>query len=148
MLHTEADRETTTAVGGNVMASVPVNDEIRHRARELIKNSGSIGHRAKLRQIIKGEVKSIGAEWWREVNDTAIKRQITKIRPMTNPARNPNEHQRRVAQEMLDKMFAKLQASPPGLEEYDRIEAERFAAANTKLKGLFDHVFREEGEEQ
>jgi hypothetical protein len=126
------------------MASVPVNDEIRHTAHELIKYSGSIDHRAKLRQIIKGEVKSIGAEWWRKVNDIAIKHQITKIRPMTNPARNPNEHQRRVAEEMLNKLLAKLQTSPPGLEDYDRRQVENaeksFAAENAKLKGLFDDV--------
>jgi hypothetical protein len=55
---------------------------------------------------------------WREINSNAIKRQISKIRKMADPARNPNEPQRRVAKAMPDKMFAKLLvASPPGLEE-------------------------------
>ena len=120
--------------GGAVMARVPVNDKILQRARELFESGMREFHR-----IISGEVKSVDVEWWREVNGVArhqIVRQLEikakrkldkldKIRAMTDPARNPNAHERRVAEATL----VKLQAMPlpmptslpsaPGLEEYD-----------------------------
>jgi hypothetical protein len=114
------------------MARVPVNDKMMERARELFKHGNlSIGHRAKLRRIISGEVKSIGSEWWRQVNDAANRRKLEKISAMADPARNPSEHQRRVAEAMIAKLRA---ASPPGLEEYDRQCAQRW----TGETGLFD----------
>jgi hypothetical protein len=123
------------------MARVPVNDKMLQTAQELIKYSRSIDHRAKLRRIINGEVKHIGSEWWRQVNDAANKRKLEKIRPMADPARNPNEHQRRVA---LAKQEAILAAPTPGLEEYDRQQAQRFAADIAKFEGLglFDDFVR------
>jgi hypothetical protein len=113
------------------MARVPVNDKMLEKARELIKYSSSINHRVKLHQIIKGEVKSIGSEWWRQVNDVANRRKLEKIRAMADPARNPSEHQRRVAEATIAKLEA---ASPPGLEDYDRQCAQRW----TGETGLFD----------
>jgi hypothetical protein len=121
------------------MARVPVNDKMLQTAQELIKYSRSIEHRAS--RIINGEVKHIGSEWWRQVNDVANKRKLEKIRPMADPARNPNEHQRRVA---AAKQEAILAAPTPGLEEYDRQQAQRFAADNAKFAslGLFDDFVR------
>ena len=96
-----------------------MNDKMVHRAQKLLagfKCCSSADHK-KLREMVRGKVKSVGPEWWRKINDKANKPKLDKIRAMADPARNPSEPQRRVA----EAMSAKEQAtSPPGLEEYER----------------------------
>jgi hypothetical protein len=128
--------------GEAAMARVPVNDKILQRARELIKNDayGLMRHQAKLSQIVNGKVKTIGAEWWRQVNEVANRRRLDKIKRMTYPKLSPNEGERRAALEILGKL---QNTSPPGLEEYDRELEERAAAegAHSKFQGLFDDFY-------
>jgi hypothetical protein len=121
------------------MARVPVNDKILERARELIKYSSSWHDRAKLRRIIDGEVKGLGSEWWRKINNAANRDKLEKIRPMADPACNPNEHQRRIAEERIAKLEA---ASPPGLDEYDRRQAERlnYSSFERELKQRIERL--------
>jgi hypothetical protein len=125
------------------MARVPVSDKILARAQELTKCSGSLGDRdlAKLRQIISGKVKSIGSEWWREIHRAVNRRRMNKASRLAKLS--PNKHERHAALAALDR----LDASPPGLEEYDRQQAQRFAAdptaGNCNFQGLFDDFMPE-----
>jgi len=127
------------------MARVPVNDKIVARAQELLKDPRhSSGYRNRLHDIVNGKVASVDVDWWRHENGVAarqvdarlekkFKQKLAAIKALADPARNPSEHQRRVA----EAAFAKLQAagrpkeqrvpSAPGLEEYDR-EIERSRA--------------------
>jgi hypothetical protein len=123
----------------------PVNDKILAAAQELLKKPGA--DRAKLRQIINGKAKNVDVRWWREENgvaaaqaaaklEKAFEKKLAAIKAMTDPARNPNAHVRREAEAAL----ARVQAagppkaarltSAPGLEEYDREQARRKAAAD------------------
>jgi hypothetical protein len=95
-----------------------------------------------LRGIVNGKIKSIDVDWWRAENDVGahqldaklekeFKKKLDKIKAMADPARNPNEHQRRSAEAVLAKFQAAGPAkatrapSAPGLEEYDRERARR-----------------------
>jgi hypothetical protein len=109
-------------------------------ARKLLK--GPSAYRERLRQIINGKVKSVDADWWRTENGVApwqvaaklekkFKAKLDKITAMADPARNPSAHQRQVAEAALAKLqaagapkAARMQ-SAPGLEEYDRKQAQR-----------------------
>jgi hypothetical protein len=148
------------------MARVPVNDEILRKAREMDGRVYCLD-RGKLRQIISGKIKNIDVEWWRRRNGVSrwqlerqvkekAERTIRKVKAMTDPALNPNAHQRRVAEEMLAKLQAKLQAeidairppSAPGLEEYDRLyPPHQPAPAPTKPKPvntkMYDGLFQD-----
>jgi hypothetical protein len=127
---------------------VPVNDKILARAHELlvlkrpIPGNRYFPDRAKLRQIISGKVKSVDVDWWREENGVTpsqvnakaerdFKAKLAKIETMADPARNPNEPQRKMAEEMLAQVRAagppkgSRKRSAPGLEEYDREWAKR-----------------------
>jgi hypothetical protein len=136
---------------------VPVNDKIVARARELFKEPG-VRDYGKLRRIISGKAKSVDVNWWRKENGLAphqvaakaekdFKAKLDKIRAMTDPAQNPNQHQRKVA----EVAFAKLEAagpakaphtrSAPGLGEYDREEAqfrERLERVNAEAFARFE----------
>jgi hypothetical protein len=134
---------------------VPVSDEIVQAARELFKKPGP--DRNRLSRIIFGEVKSVEVEWWRAVNGVAryqaikaqekkFKGKLARIKAMADPALNPNEHQRKVAETMLAKAEAAGPAkaphiSAPGLEEYDREEA-WFLAAMARENARMDAVFK------
>jgi hypothetical protein len=129
------------------MERVPVNDKIRHAAQQLLNRNPAWLYspdRARLRKIVSGELQSVDADWWRKLHFVTrrqvegrlkdkAERKLRKIKAMADPALNPNEHQRRVAEATLTKHQAKLQAeidgvrppSAPGLEEYDRGHAKR-----------------------
>jgi hypothetical protein len=53
--------------------------------------------------------------------------------------RDPNEGERRAALAALER----LRAAPPGLEEYDRQQAQRVAAEISRCQGLFDDCFKD-----
>jgi hypothetical protein len=142
------------------MARVPVNDEILARAHELlalkrpIPGNRYFPDRTKLRQIITGKIKSIDVDWWRGENgvrewqvtakaERDFKEKLAALKAMSDPARNPNAHERGVAQAA----FARLEAagppktpglrSAPGLEDYDREIAQRLAARRAEMDAAF-----------
>jgi hypothetical protein len=84
-----------------------------------------------LEALVDGKYKTIDVEWWRnlfvEPFEAANSAKLDAIAAMADPVRNPNEHERRVAERKLAEMTAKKSPSPPGLEEYDRREAQRAA---------------------
>jgi hypothetical protein len=75
----------------------------------------------KLDAIANGKQKTIDPDWWRRVHrdsdraDNNAKRD--KLAALANPKRNPNEHERRVAANMLAQL-TEAQSAPPGLEEH------------------------------
>jgi hypothetical protein len=101
------------------------------------------------------------ASEWREANGIAHRQMVRrlerdaepklrKIKAMTDPVMNPNEHQREVAEAILAKMQAKLQAEirairlppAPGLEDYDHQQAKSQATtsrANIKMREMFEN---------
>jgi hypothetical protein len=141
-----------------------VNDDIMARARELLTLKGPVPgnrywpDRTKLRQIVAGKVKSVDVHWWREENGVAprqvaakaekgFEKKLTALKAMADPARNPNAHERQVAQAA----FAKLQAagapkaphtrSAPGLEDYDREQA-RLQAELDRINARMFEAFK------
>jgi hypothetical protein len=89
------------------MERVPVNDKILAAAQELL-GKPAVDHSV-LRRIISGKVKSIDADWWREAHGVVaaqvnakrekdFKRKLADIKAMADPERNPNAHQRQVAE--------------------------------------------------
>jgi hypothetical protein len=124
------------------MARIPVNDAILHRAQELQQDRRCMSelathHRVKLNRIVKGEINTVGSEWWRELHWAVNRRRINKADRLAKLS--PNEGERRAARAALER----LRASPPGLEEYDRQQAQRFAAEISKYQGLFDDCFKD-----
>jgi hypothetical protein len=137
---------------------IPVTDEIRAAAEalhaELDKHNHPIevrwriaGIQLKLRKIIAGQQKHIDTDWWRKIHnlesiDVDERKQakhratLAKVKAMTDPATNPNPHQRKVAEEMLAKLKAKAPAAQtstaPGLEEHDRQQEERAKRGRAK----------------
>jgi hypothetical protein len=113
--------------------------------RDLFKRTRCWLDRGKLRQIVTGKVKTVDVDWWRKIHgvtrqqvtakqDKDFRKRLDAIKAMADPIGNPNEHQRRMAEEMLAKVQAAgpkvVQIRPaPGLEEYDREEA-RMRAVN------------------
>jgi hypothetical protein len=139
----------------------PVNDTILRAARELIElPTGELHKRAgrnvkpsRLRQIVNGKAKSVDVEWWRKLHgvhskqetakqEKAFQKKLDAIKAMADPISNPNEHQRRMAEEMLIKVQAAGPKaaqirSAPGLEEYDRAEARFLAALDRGIDEMF-----------
>jgi hypothetical protein len=124
------------------MARVPVNDQILRRAQELI--NGSRGYDSfdlkKLRGIVSGEVKNIGPEVWRKLNNKANKPKLDKLQAMSDPAHNPNEHERHAAHAMFMKLAF---GSPPGLEEYDRQMTETWREAQERKRPIMEVLLDE-----
>src|SRR6516162_2433326 len=122
--------------GLKVMGTVPVNDKILHRARELQHDLQlATRHRVKLNQIVKGEIKSVGAEWWHEVHRTINRRRRNKVQRLFKLS--PVAGERRAAIAALNRLD---EASPPGLEEYDR-QVQRSAVADqvdAEVSKMFD----------
>jgi hypothetical protein len=108
-----------------------INEAIRAAARELLDREDlNSDDRRKLRAIAAGERKRIAPDWWRAVTghtkeDAKAKdlARLDAIKAMADPARNDNEHERKVAETMLAKHAPKKPRSAPGLEEYDREQA-------------------------
>jgi hypothetical protein len=137
------------------MSRVPVNDAIVARARELLERPAHKGwqDKGRLRQIISGRHKTIDINWWREENgvtETQLSAKVEKdfakklaaLEAMADPGRNPNGHERMVAEAALAKLQTagppKAQMrSPPGLEEYDREIARARAAHTAHLDAAF-----------
>jgi hypothetical protein len=133
---------------------VPVNDEIVRAARELLE--GPSGYRSLLRKIVNGQVKTIDADWWRSENgvtpwqldkkqEKGFNAKLEKVKVMADPARNPNAHQRQVAEAMLAKMEAAgpprvSDVSAPGLKEYDRRHKAEMAAQRAYMDAAFKHA--------
>jgi hypothetical protein len=108
---------------------------------------------AGLRRIVNGKIKTVDVEWWRKLHgvtrkqvtakqEEAFQKRLDGIGVMADPARNPNAHQRRMAEEMLAKVQAagpKVSAmrSAPVLEEYDCEEAKLLAALDRDIDELF-----------
>jgi hypothetical protein len=122
------------------MERVPVNDKILAAAQKLL-GKPAVDHSV-LRRIISGKVKSIDADWWREAHGVVaaqvnakrekdFKRKLADIKAMADPERNPNAHQRQVAEAAFTKLEAAGAPKAPhvpsarGLEEYDRQMARR-----------------------
>jgi hypothetical protein len=132
-----------------------VSDRIVARARELLEKPAHKGwqDKGRLRQIINGKHKSIDVDWWRKENgvterqltaktEESFAKRLAALKAMTDPARNPNRHERLAA----EAAFAKLKAagpptaqmrSAPGLEEYDRETARARAAHKAHLDAAF-----------
>jgi hypothetical protein len=137
------------------MARAPVNDKIVQAAQELLK--GPSAYRDTLRRIVNGKVKSVDVDWWREENGVApghvsykskvaFEKKLATLKAMADPARSPNEHVRREA----EAAFARVQAagppkpshtrSAPGLEEYDRQEAQRRAEGRARMERMDEAI--------
>jgi hypothetical protein len=136
----------------------PLNDKIVARAQELLKQPATPGwhDNARLRRIIDGKVKSIDVHWWRAENgvapqqlktkaDKLFKKKLDALTAHTDPARNSNPHERQVAAAALAKLQAtgpaKASRTAPGLEDYDRAEAqfrERMDRINARMYEAFE----------
>jgi hypothetical protein len=134
------------------MGRVPINDEMVQAASKLL--HGPSAYRDTLRRIVDRKVKSVDVDLWRRLNGVTqwhldkkqekdFNAKLNKIRAMTDPAGNPNEHQRRVAEGMLAKLKAAGppkagMRSPPGLEEYDHKLAQSQAACMAELDAALE----------
>jgi hypothetical protein len=133
------------------MARVPVNDKILTQARALLKKRGA--DRATLRKIINGKVKSVDVDWWRHVNgcsssqvnaraEKEFKEKLAALEAHTDPARNPNAHERHAAAAALAKVQAagphRRAPSAPGLAAYDRELARSLAESRRMMDEAFN----------
>jgi hypothetical protein len=124
------------------MPTVPITDGIRKAAQGLLDEDATrprarlrFEDRKRLKAIADGERNVVDVGWWRathgpkyvhtrDLKDAAENRaKVEKIKAMADPARNPNEPQRKVAEDMLAKFKPKRPPSAPGLDEHDRREA-------------------------
>jgi hypothetical protein len=93
---------------------IKVTDEIRSAAARLLRaQSGFDGYDLKcLEAIANGKRKRIDGCWWREVHGEVARVKLDKISALADPTRNPNEHERKVAETKLAQARAHR---PPGL---------------------------------
>jgi hypothetical protein len=65
-------------------------------------------------------LKTVDVEWWRSFHGLIYEERATRLAAMADPARNSNEHERKVAAAALARLKAK---AAPGLEEHERMVA-------------------------
>jgi hypothetical protein len=89
----------------------------------------------KLNTIADGKQKTIDPDWWQRVHRTHLDRgKRDKLSALADPNRNTNEHERRVAANMLAQ-YNKAR-SVPGLKEHRRREEEAaLRAAQSRSRG-------------
>ena len=90
-----------------------VTGEIRAAAKRLLGQlPTSAATRKALEDISVGRRKQIDPVWWRETYGDVDQKQLDKLARMADPARNANEHERRVAAAKLTSAKA---SRPPGM---------------------------------
>jgi hypothetical protein len=99
-----------------------VTDEIREAARRLLTRHLAGDVRKLLEAIADGKRKRIDWDWWCKVygdpEGDAARAKLAKITAMADPARNANEHERRVAASKLEaasKLASAKAFRPPGM---------------------------------
>jgi hypothetical protein len=100
------DRDFARIFSGDWLETLFSNDDSWLRSADTVR----------LRNIISGKLKTVDVQWWlalhRKAND-----ERDQVATMADPARNPNEHERKVAAAKLAGLRPK---AAPGLEEYVR----------------------------
>jgi hypothetical protein len=114
-----------------------VTSEIREAARRLLtRHNAAREHPAdkkRLEAIADGKRKLIDADWWRKVHGNIDRAKLDKIAALADPARNANEHERRVAATKLASAKARrrpgMGSEPPplptNLSEWVRVRRPR-----------------------
>jgi hypothetical protein len=95
-------------------AMLKITDEFRAAARKLLHEPGAKldwHDRDVLAAIAAGKRKLINASWWSGVHKVIDRVKLDKLRAMADPARNPMEHERAVADRKLAEFKARR---PPG----------------------------------
>jgi hypothetical protein len=137
---------------------VAVNATIIQAAKDLLDgglDAKPSENRARLRRIVAGGTKKLDVKWWRVIHGVEFRQVLTKqeesfkarlaaLKAMTDPLRNSNAPERRVAEATLARLLAKGPVPPylrsaPGLEDYDRLEADYHAERERR-----DAAFRAE----
>jgi hypothetical protein len=135
------------------MTTIPITDAIRRAAQDLLEYKGErLGTDTKRRLKAIADPASgrkvIDPDWWREVfgekyvhtrnpmDNAESRAKLAKIKAMADPARNPNEPQRKVAEEMAAKFKPPKPPSAPGLEEHDRMVERRREAVRRAIEAI------------
>jgi hypothetical protein len=113
------------------MAVIPITDEIRAGAATLLAR-GKLHRstRLKLAAIANGERKVVDPFWWRNLWGEGNGARLAKLEALADPKRNPNAHERAVAERKLKKA---KESVAPGLEAFERDRAERIAERRRML---------------
>jgi hypothetical protein len=136
------------------MPTVPITDALRKAARDLLDEDAARPH-GRLRSEDRKQLKAIAdpasrrkfidVDWWRWVHGRkyvhayniedapANRAKVEKLEALADPKRNPNEHERKIAEAKLANFKPKQPPSAPGLEEYDREQAEWKAERDRQL---------------
>jgi hypothetical protein len=97
------------------MMMLKITEEMRAAARRLLQTPAlkiSVPDRALLAAISEGKRKLIRGLWWKQVHGTVDQVKLAKLQRLADPARNPNEHERAVADRKLGEFKGRR---PPGL---------------------------------
>jgi hypothetical protein len=106
---------TLAARGGGGMSNIRITNEVRDAARMLLRNPAltiKTTDRYLLADITAGKRKVIDAAWWQKVHTVVDQVKLEKLQRLSDPAANPNEHEREVASRKVEEFKAR---TPPGL---------------------------------